>query len=64
MANKHNISTHQLLAVRSKIGDALGLVLNTARYTSSSAAMEELNNAFDMLRRADYAVVKALNLSQ
>jgi hypothetical protein len=64
MANKHNISTQQLLTVRSRIGDALAHVLHNARHTSSSAAMEQLNNAFDLLRRADYEVIKALNLSQ
>jgi hypothetical protein len=63
MANKYNINTAVLSGARVKIGSALDSVLDQARYTSSSAAMEALNEAFEQLRKADYAIIRAQNIS-
>ena len=63
MANKHGINTTQLTFARTNIGQALDKTLQNARYTSSSAAMEALNEAFEYLRKADYAIIRAQNIS-
>ncbi len=62
--SKHNVDIAQLTGVRHRLGEVLDRVLQNARYTTSDCVMNELNAAFELIRKADYAIIRAMNLSR
>lgn len=62
MAIKCNVSSTDIERARQSVGSAMDIALRNARYTSSSGMQEKLNEAFELLRKADYALIGAGNI--